>query len=72
MLGGVTRHMLPHLPALGPPRPCKQALREHNDQAPGYVVYSSAVTHACRGEDMRARANAKIKSKKNSADRYFL
>ena len=58
MLGGVTRHMLPHLPALGPPRPCKQALREHNDQAPGYVVYSSAVRW---GEDMRARAHAKIK-----------
>ena len=44
MLGGVTRHMLPHLPTLGPPSPCKQALREHNDQALGYVVYSSAVT----------------------------
>ena len=40
-------------------------IREHNDQAPGYVVYSSPVTHACRG-DMRARAHAKIKKiKKN-------
>ena len=72
MLGGVTRHMLPHLPTLGPPSPCKQALREHNDQALGYVVYSSAVTHACRGEDMREGAHAKIKNKKNSADQYFL
>ena len=33
-------------------------IREHNDQAPGYIVYSSPVTHACRG-DMRARAHAK-------------
>ena len=28
MLGGVTRHMLPHLPGVPPPPPpCKQALR---------------------------------------------
>ena len=38
-------------------------IREHNYQAPGYIVYSSPVTHACRG-DMRARAHAKQKTKK--------
>ena len=55
----------PHVTSLtwDPPPPCKEALREHNDQAPGYVVYSSAVTHACGSEDMRARAYAKIKNK---------
>ena len=37
-------------------------IREHNDQAPGYIVYSSPVTHACRG-DMRTRAHAKKKKK---------
>ena len=56
----------PHVTSLtwDPPPPCKEVLREHNDQAPGYVVYSSAVTHACGSEDMRARAYAKIKNKK--------
>ena len=50
-------------------------IREH-DQARAYVVYSSPVTHACRG-DMQAWAHIKKKKQKNNKnkkktdDQYF-